>query len=76
MALNVDWLNVDIETRDVVLMAVKAPDAGVEADSPELDPVEEVAAVSVEVDKLPPDDCVRDMLDSSDDGSEGEVAPV
>lgn len=76
MALNVDWLNVDIETRDVVLMAVEAPDAGVEADSPELDPVEEVTAVSVEVDKLPPDNCVRDMLDSSDDGSEGEVVPV
>lgn len=76
MVLNVGWLNVDNETRDVVLMAVEAPDAGVEAVSPELDPVEEVTAVSVEVDELPPDDCVRDMFDSSDDGSEGEVAPV
>lgn len=76
MTLSVEWLNVDVETCDVVSMAAEALDAGVEAESTVLGPVEEVMAVSVEVDKLPPDNCVSDLLESSDEGSEGEVVPV
>lgn len=82
MTLVVYRLDDDIETCDVVAREADALednvanrfslDRVVEADKPEFNPVEEVAASSMDEDKLPPDDCVRDMLDWSLEGSEGE----
>lgn len=79
------WLKVDVETCAVVPLAVDvlnagitegpSDDEGVERDGTEADSTEGLAAAPMEVGKLCPDGCVRDLTESSDGVSEREVVP-
>lgn len=82
------WLNVDSETCVVVPLAravavldagvIDGPsdDGGVETDGTEADSTEKVVTASVEVGKLFPDDCERNVTVPSDEDRAREVVLV